>query len=53
MDKSIFIFKEVVKVIEVIYLRECEKVQKYFINNKKGESSDDGDSSFILFIIKV
>lgn len=41
------------KDIEGVALHFDEKVQKYFINNKKGESSDDGDSSFILFIIKV
>ncbi|WP_308483200.1 recombinase family protein [Clostridium zeae] len=34
--------------------RKDEKVQKYFINNKEGESSDDGaSSSFILFTIRI
>lgn len=42
------------KDIESIELHFDEKVQKYFINNKEGESSDDGDSpSFILFTIRI
>ncbi|MCT8975124.1 hypothetical protein N4T77_00775 [Clostridium sp. CX1] len=41
------------KDIDSIELHFDEKAQKYFINNKEGESSDDGGSSFILFTIKV
>ncbi len=42
------------KDIDSIELHFDEKVQKYFINNKEGESSDDGDSpSFILFTIII
>ncbi|WP_238904417.1 recombinase family protein [Clostridium sp. YIM B02506] len=42
------------KDIESIELHFDEKVQKYFINNKEGESSDDrGSSSFVLFTIKI
>ena len=42
------------KDIESIELHFNEKVQKYFINNKEGESSNKGDfSSFILFTISI
>lgn len=42
------------KDIEIIELHFDEKVQKYFINNKEGESSDYRDSpSFILFTIRI
>lgn len=42
------------KDIESIELHFDDKVQKYFINSKEGESSDDGDSSsFILFTIRI
>lgn len=42
------------KDIESIELHFDEKVQKYFINNKEGEFSDDGgSSSFILFTIII
>lgn len=42
------------KDIKSIELHFDEKVQKYFINNKEGESPDDGGSpSFILFTIKI
>lgn len=41
------------KDIDSIELHFDEKVQKYFINIKEGESSDDGGSSFLLFTIKV
>ena len=40
--------------IESIELHFDEKGQKYFINNKEGESSDNGGSpSFILFTIRI
>lgn len=40
------------KDIESMELHFDEKVQKYFINNKEGESSDDGgSSSFLVFTI--
>lgn len=42
------------KDIESIELHFDEKVQKYFINIKEGEFSDDrGSSSFVLFTIKI
>lgn len=42
------------KDIDSIVLHFDEKVQKYFINNKEGESSDDGGSpSFSVFTIKI
>lgn len=42
------------KAIDRIELHFDENVQKYFINNKEGESSDNGDSpSFILFSIRI
>ncbi len=42
------------KDIESIEIHFDEKVQKYFINNKEGESSDDGRSpNFVLFIIII
>jgi site-specific DNA recombinase len=42
------------KDIDSIELHFDEKVQKYFINNKEGESPDDGgSSSFILFTIRI
>jgi len=38
----------------LILYHNYEKVQKYFINNKKGESSDDGDSpSFSGITIRI
>jgi site-specific DNA recombinase len=43
------------KDIESIELHFDKKVQKYFINNKEGESSDDGgfSSSFSVFTIRI
>ena len=42
------------KDIKSIKLHFDEKVQKYFINNKEGESSDDGDSpSFSVFTVRI
>lgn len=42
------------KDIESIELHFDEKIQKYFINNNEGESSDErGSSSFILFTIRI
>ncbi|MBK5241693.1 recombinase family protein [Clostridium sp.] len=42
------------KDIESIVLHFDEKVQKYFIKDKEGESPNDGgSSSFILFTIKI
>jgi len=42
------------KDVESIAPHFEEKVQKYFINIKEGEASDDGDSpSFILFTIRI
>jgi len=38
----------------LILYHNYEKVQKYFINNKEGESSDDGDSpSFSAITIRI
>ncbi|ERK28573.1 hypothetical protein CINTURNW_4204 [Clostridium intestinale URNW] len=41
------------KDIDSIELHFDEKVQKYFINNKERESSDDGGSSFSVFTIRI
>lgn len=42
------------KDLDSIELHFDEKVQKYFINNKDGEFSDDGGApSFILFTIRI
>ena len=42
------------KDIESIELHFDEKVQKYFINSKEWESSDDrGSSSFSVFTIRI
>jgi hypothetical protein len=42
------------KELESIELHFDEKVQKYFINNKEGEASDDGGSpSFSVFSINI
>lgn len=41
------------KDIDSIELHFDEKVQKYFINNKEGESLDDGGSSFSVFTIRI
>lgn len=41
------------KKIDSIELHFNEKVQKYFINNNEGESSNKEGSSFILFTIRI
>lgn len=42
------------KDIDSMELHFDEKIQKYFINNKEGESPNEGGSpSFILFTIKI
>jgi hypothetical protein len=42
------------KDIESIELHFDEKVQKYFINNKEGEPSENVDSpSFSVFTIRI
>lgn len=55
-DNSVLIISEITiknkKDIDSIELHFDEKVQKYFINKKEGESSDV-DSSFILFTARI
>jgi hypothetical protein len=41
------------KDIDRIELHFDERVQKYFINNNEGGSSDGGSSSFSVFTISI
>lgn len=54
MEANIIENQTLAQRIESIQLHFDEKVQKYFINNKEGGSSDDvGSSSLYVFTIRI